>query len=60
MPRVCDECGETFIEGYCADGEYYCDDACLHKHISPEEWEELCDPDSVGNDYYWSCWEEEE
>jgi hypothetical protein len=45
-------------EGYCIDNgrEYYCTEECLHKHYTPEEWEELYD-DSEG-DSYWTTWEE--
>lgn len=56
--RKCDECGADMREGYCIDNgrEYYCTEECLHKHYTPEEWEELYD-DSEG-DSYWTAWEE--
>lgn len=57
--RECDECGAGFNEGYCFDGgmAYYCSDACLHKHFTPEEWEEAY-ADGEG-DSYWTTWDED-
>ena len=54
--RICNECGKEMQEGYCINGgeEYYCSDECLHKHISPEEWEEMYED---GGDSYWTEWE---
>jgi len=56
--RECDECGKGFNEGYCVDGGsfYYCSDECLHKHFTPEEWEEMSDDDG---DSYWTTWDED-
>ena len=56
-PRTCDECGATMSEGYCVAGgmDYYCSDACLHKHMTPAEWAGLY---ADGNsDSYWTEWE---
>ena len=57
--RKCNECGEGMNEGYVIDGgcEHYCSDACLHKHVSPDEFEDLHD-DGDG-DSYWTEWEDQ-
>ena len=56
--RKCDECGAGMNEGYCIDSViYYCSDACLHKHFTPEEWEEAY-ADGEG-DSYWTTWAED-
>ncbi len=56
--RKCDECGKGMNEGYCIDSViYYCSDACLHKHFTPEEWEEAY-ADGEG-DSYWTTWAED-
>jgi hypothetical protein len=56
--RKCDECGAGMNEGYCIDSViYYCSDACLHKHFTPEEWEEAY-ADGEG-DCYWTTWAED-
>ena len=60
--RVCDECRSTMSEGYCVMGgmKYYCSDACLHMHFTPEEWEEMCSDDDDAlepSDSYWTEWE---
>ena len=57
--RVCSECKEKMIEGYCIDDlEYYCSVECLHKHYTEEEYLEMYDE---GNgDSYWTEWEEDE
>jgi hypothetical protein len=56
--RECDECGKGMNEGYCIDSViYYCSDACLHKHFTPEEWEEAY-ADGEG-DSYWTTWYED-
>jgi hypothetical protein len=51
--RTCSECGKGMNEGYCIDSgcEYYCSDACLHKHFTPEEWESMY-ADGDGDSYY--------
>jgi hypothetical protein len=57
--RECDECGKGMNEGYCIEAgcEYYCSDACLHKHYTPEEWDELY---AEGDgDSYWTTWDED-
>lgn len=53
--RVCDECGKGTNVGYYADGPVYCTEACLNKHISPEEWDELYE--EGGDEYYYTEWE---
>jgi hypothetical protein len=57
--RTCDECGKGMNEGYCVDSgcEYYCSDACLHKHYSPKEWEEAYA--GGDGDSYWTTWYED-
>ena len=57
--RKCDECGKGMNEGYVIDGgcEHYCSDACLHKHMSADEYDALHD-DGDG-DSYWTEWEDE-
>lgn len=56
--RKCDECGAGMNEGYCIDSViYYCSDECLHKHFTPEEWEEAY-ADGEG-DSYWTTWAED-
>jgi len=57
--RKCDECGKGMNEGYVIDGgcEHYCSDACLHKHVSADEFDDLHD-DGDG-DSYWTEWEDE-
>lgn len=54
--RICDDCGDLFDEGYCIEGgfRYYCSDACLEKHMTLEEFEDLYD-DGEG-DSYWTEW----
>lgn len=53
--RYCDDCGRPMKEGYCVDGgsEYYCSDECLHKHYTPEEWDEMYED---GGDNYYTEW----
>lgn len=64
--RECDECGKGMNEGYCFDGgrAYYCSDECLHKHFTPEEWQEMCDDDDDDDalepsESYWTTWDED-
>ena len=62
--RECDECGAGMNEGYCIDGgmAYYCSDVCLHKHYTPEEWQEMCDDDDDAlepSESYWTTWDED-
>lgn len=57
--RKCNECGEGMNEGYVINGgcEHYCSDACLHKHVSADEFDDLHD-DGDG-DSYWTEWEDQ-
>jgi hypothetical protein len=57
--RECDECGKGMNEGYLIDNgyKYYCSDACLHKNMTPEEWEEAY-ADGDG-DSCWTTWDED-
>lgn len=55
--RICDECWKYMKEWYCISWgeEYYCNDECLHKHITEAERKELYD------DWNWdSYWTERE
>lgn len=56
--RICNHCKKEMLEGYCIENglEYYCSEDCLHKHITPEEFEELYD--NGNGDSYWTTWEE--
>lgn len=58
--RICDECWKETKEWYCINWweEYYCSDECLHKHITPEEREELYD--DWNWDSYWTEREEDD
>lgn len=51
--RKCSSCNKLMVEGYVIEnGEsYYCDDQCLEKNMSREEFEELYD-DGDGDSYY--------
>ncbi len=53
--RYCSECGNEMTQGYCInDGlEYYCNDDCLHKHYTQEEYDKMYDSDYA----YWTEWE---
>jgi hypothetical protein len=55
--RRCEKCGKGMIEGFVIDGgaQYYCSEECLHKDVSPEEWEQLYEE---GGDSYWTTWED--
>jgi hypothetical protein len=55
--RTCSDCGKGINEGYVINGgcEHYCSDACLHKHVSADEFEDLHD-DGDG-DSYWTEWD---
>jgi hypothetical protein len=57
--RICNNCKKEMFEGYCIENglEYYCSEDCLHKHITPEEFEELYD--NGNGDSYWTTWEED-
>jgi len=56
--RICCECGNKMYEGYCIENgfAYYCNDGCLEKNMTREEYENLYD-DGNG-DSYWTQWEE--
>jgi hypothetical protein len=58
--RTCEKCGKGMIEGFVIDGgmSYYCSEECLHKDVSPEEWEQLYNEGD--GDSYWTEWYEEE
>lgn len=58
-PRVCYDCGKPMKKGYCIDNgsEHYCSDECLHKHYTPEQWDEMYD--GGNSDSYWAEWEED-
>ena len=58
--RQCTECGAGMNEGYLIEAgiTYYCSDPCLHKHMTPAEYNErYADGDG---DCYWTEWEENE
>lgn len=56
--RVCAECGRPMIEGFLIeDGDCYCSDNCLHKHISEEVYLKLYDDRDDGT--YWTVWYED-
>lgn len=57
MFRRCSECGKKMRQGYVIENglEYYCDDECLHKHYTAEEWNEMYSDDG---DSYWTEWED--
>lgn len=59
MDRNCNECKTPMNSGFCINGgvEYYCDEKCLHKHFSPEEYNDL--HDNGNGDSYWTTWEDE-
>lgn len=71
--RKCNECGGGMCEGYVVnDGdEYYCDDECLFKNYTPEDWAEMSGEDDEddeyqlgyemgSNDNYWTQWDDED
>lgn len=52
--RVCDCCGKWITSGYMVNGFMsFCSDKCLFKHISPDEYNTLCDRDEA----YWTAWD---
>lgn len=53
--RICSVCDKGMNEGYVLRGgeRYYCSDKCLHKEISPEEWEEIYED---GGESCWTQW----
>ncbi|MET4003886.1 endogenous inhibitor of DNA gyrase (YacG/DUF329 family) [Arthrobacter sp. UYCu511] len=52
--RKCGKCGRGMREGYLADYEYYCSDACLRIDFTDEEWAELASDES--DDFYYTDW----
>ena len=58
--RQCNECGSGMNEGFVigGGGEYYCNEECLHKNVTPQEWEELTEDED--SDCYWTQWEDED
>lgn len=49
--RICDECNEKMHDGFVVeDSEYYCKETCLHKHYTPEQYEEMYEDDTA----YWT------
>jgi hypothetical protein len=64
--RKCNECGGGMCEGYVVNGgeEYYCDDECLYKNYTPEDWKEMSsdeDEDQMGSsDNYWTQWDSDD
>ena len=56
--RICDECGKPMIEGYVVDGcETYCSEECLYRHVSKEDFNQMCD--NGNSNSYWTTWYEE-
>jgi hypothetical protein len=55
--RICSDCKEIMTEGYCIENglAYYCNDTCLHKHMSQEHYDELY-AEGEG-DSYWTSWD---
>ena len=52
--RICDHCGRPMCWGYVMDTEYYCCDACLSRHYTDSELNELfADPKS---NCYFTSW----
>ena len=51
--RICSDCGKIMNAGYCINNgeEYYCNDECLHKHYTNEEYINMYD-DGNGDSYY--------
>lgn len=49
--RICDECKEKMYDGFVIeDTFYYCNEECLHKHYTPEQYEEMYEDDTA----YWT------
>ncbi len=56
--RLCTQCNKPMVEGFYfeSNGNQYCDEKCLSKFIS---WEEYLDIYDDGNgDAYWTTWED--
>lgn len=56
--RKCDECGKGMNSGYVVNGGeyYYCQDECLHKHISEKEFAERYEDSET----YYTEWDDED
>lgn len=54
--ETCKVCGEDTEHGFIVGGEIHCSEKCLHKVVTPEEYEELFDNDEA----YWTEWYGEE
>lgn len=49
--RICDECKEEMYDGFVVeDSEYYCNETCLHKHYTPEQYQEMYEEETA----YWT------
>ena len=55
--RKCDHCGKPMYEGFYADGDTYCSEACLLEHFTQAEWDDLAE-DGDSSEFYWTTWEE--
>lgn len=63
--KQCNECGKGMNAGYAIEGanEHYCSNDCLHKNITPNEFEQFYignrdDDDDLGDiQIYWTEWE---
>jgi hypothetical protein len=62
----CDNCGAGMNEGYVIEGanECYCSDKCLHKNVSPDDFQKYYigniddDDDDIGDiQIYWTDWQ---
>jgi hypothetical protein len=62
----CDNCGAGMNEGYVIEGanEHYCSDDCLHKNVSPDDFQQfyignMDDHDIPDIQIYWTDWQGE-
>lgn len=57
--RVCDECHQPMIEGYCINNgdEHYCSEKCLQKHYTEDEWDKMSKDDESTS--YYTIWYED-
>lgn len=51
MPE-CNKCGKKILQGFFAAGNYYCNETCLSKDYSNDEWEKLHNEEC--DEFYWS------
>ena len=58
MRRRCTECHKIITQGYMIDdgSEYYCSNACLYQHYTPNEWQKMYESENG----YWTEWEGED